>query len=67
MEREGEYSYNLLMAKNLYGRLMLKLKKEEEAMKHLRDSENLAKQIPFWWNHLEHLYIDDFDLNWIII
>lgn len=43
MEKEGTVSYTLLMAKEMYGRLLLKLKREDLAIKHLKDSQALAE------------------------
>lgn len=67
---EGDYNlcYSLVMAKNLYGRLLLKdPKRGNEATRQLKESEDLAKTLPYWWNHADHVFVQDFELKWFIL
>lgn len=61
MDKESSFNYSMVMAKSMYGRLLMRdPKREKEAIDHLKQSESLANKIPFWWNHLDHIYIQDF-------
>lgn len=57
-------SYTYVMALNLYGRLIMKNRmREHEAAKILKKSEQIGKQLPYWYDKIEHLYIPDFDME----
>jgi hypothetical protein len=52
------------MGYNFLGRLLMKQpKREGEAAKYLKMSEQLAALMPFWYDKIEHLYIPEFDLD----
>lgn len=64
MESEGKLSYSLVMAKNLYGKLLLRDKARlKEATMLLKDSEELASALPHWWDDLDHICQEEFDLS----
>lgn len=52
------------MGMNFYGRMLLKNPmRESEATKLLKASENLASQLPYWYDKIEQIYLPDFDLE----
>ena len=57
-------SYNLVMALNFYGRMLLfNPKRESEAKSYLTQAETLAKTLPYWYDKLDNIYLVDFDLD----
>jgi hypothetical protein len=57
-------SYNLVMALNFYGRmLMFNPKREKEAKDYILQSELLAKSMPFWYDKIDNIYTTEFDLD----
>jgi len=57
-------SYTKVMGMNFYGRMLLKNPmRESEATKLLKASENLASQLPYWYDKIEQIYLPDFDLE----
>ena len=64
LEKLDDDSYTKSMGYNFYGRLLLKQpKRETEATKLLKISEDLASKLPYWYDKIEHLYLPDFDLD----
>ena len=64
MEKDKNLCYSLLMAKNMYGRFLMRdPERQEEAKKQIMHSEALAKKLPFWWGTLESTYLSDFILK----
>ena len=64
LEREENRCFSLVMAKNLYARMLLRDKqRQEEAYMHLQQADSLARNLPFWWDSLEHVIISDFDIH----
>lgn len=63
LERDGQLNYNLVMTKNLLGRLLMRYdERQKEAMTHLKESEKLAGILPYWWTDLQHVQIETFDI-----
>ena len=57
-------NYNLVMALNFYGRMLLtNPKREQEAKEYLKQSETLAKHLPRWYDKMDNIYMPDFDLE----
>ena len=57
-------SYNLVMALNFYGKLLVqKGNRISEAQQYLQQSEQLAQQLPFWYDKIDSIYMPDFDLD----
>mmetsp|Transcript_28863 Transcript_28863/g.27758 ORF Transcript_28863/g.27758 Transcript_28863/m.27758 type:complete len:100 (+) Transcript_28863:1065-1364(+) len=60
-----ETSYNKAMGLNLYGRLILKHheKREQEATKFLKASEEMMRQLPYWYDKMSYIFLPEFDLD----
>ena len=57
-------NYNLMMALNFYGRLLLQNpQRQSEAHNYLKQSELLAQQIPYWYDKIDNIYMPGFDLD----
>ena len=57
-------SYNLVMALNFYGRMLLaNPKREKEARDYIKQSEQYAANLPFWYDKIDNIYLTDFDLD----
>lgn len=57
-------NYNLVMALNFYGRMLLSNpKRAKEANDYLKQSEIIVKDLPHWYDKLGSLEIPDFDLE----
>lgn len=57
-------SYNLVMALNFYGRMLLSIdRRQAEAQTYLKQSEQIAKDLPYWYDRLDNLYMPKFDLD----
>lgn len=62
--KDQQLSYTKIMGMNLYGRLIIKNRmREQEASRILKQSEQLAAQLPYWHDKIEHLYLPEFDLD----
>ena len=57
-------NYNLVMALNFYGRmLMSNEKRHSEAQDYLKQSEQIAKDMPYWYDKMDNIYLPQFDLE----
>jgi len=57
-------NYNLVMALNFYGRMLLaNPKRESEAKEYLKQSETLGRSLPHWYDKLDNIYMPGFDLD----
>ena len=57
-------NYNLVMALNFYGRMLLQNpKRESEAKEYLKQSETLAESMPRWYDKMDNIYMPKFDLD----
>ena len=57
-------SYNLVMALNFYGRmLMANPKRQREAQDYIKQSEQIAQDMPYWYDKMDNIYIPKFDLD----
>jgi hypothetical protein len=57
-------SYNLVMALNFYGRLLISDKsRQKDASQYFKQSEILAEMMPFWYDRIDSLYLTDFKLD----
>jgi hypothetical protein len=57
-------TYTKVMGLNLMGRLLMKNpKRESEATKLLKQSEELAAKLPFWYDKIDYIYIPEFELD----
>ena len=57
-------SYNLVMALNFYGRmLMANPKRHREAQDYIKQSEQIAEKMPYWYDKIDNLYVTPFDLD----
>ena len=64
LEAEGNRCFSLVMAKHLYGRLLIRDKSRQDlARTHLQQSEGLAAQLPFWWEKLDHVVLSGWELD----
>ena len=53
------------MALNFYGRmLMANPKRAREAQDYIKQSEQIAQDMPFWYDKLDNIYLPKFDLDW---
>ncbi len=57
-------NYNLCMALNFYGRmLMANPKRHSEAQGYIKQSEQIAEAMPFWYDKMDNIYLPNFDLD----
>lgn len=57
-------SYNLVMALNFYGRMLLfNPKRKREAQEYLTQAEEIAKMMPYWYDKLDSIYMPEFELD----
>ena len=57
-------SFNVVMALNFYGRLLVgNPKREREAGEYLKQSELMAMRIPFWYDKIDSIYLPEFNLD----
>ena len=62
---KNEINYTKVMGMNCLGRLILRHhpKRENEALSLLKLSEDVAAQLPYWYDSLEYIYVPEFDLD----
>ena len=64
-KKHATLNYNLCMALNFYGRmLMANPKRAREAQDYIKQSEQIAQDMPFWYDKLDNIYLPKFDLDW---
>jgi len=57
-------SYNLVMALNFYGRMLLaNEKRKSEAEDYIKQSEIIAQRMPYWYDKIDNIYLSSFDLD----
>ena len=57
-------NFSLVMALNLLGRILLADPlSREEANAYLRQSETLSRQMPFWYDSIDCIYLSEFNLH----
>jgi hypothetical protein len=57
-------SYNLVMALNFYGRMLLdNPKRTNEANSYLKQSEELSARMPYWYDKIDSIYMAKWDLE----
>lgn len=57
-------NFNLVMALNLYGRsLLADPVSREEANEYLKQSEALSRQMPFWYDSIDCIYLSEFNMD----
>jgi hypothetical protein len=55
---------NLVMALSVYGRVILgDPKRIEEGKRCLKQSEAIAKRLPFWYDQIENVYLLPFNIE----
>ena len=60
----GKSNYDRVMCLNMYGRMIMRNpKREREAASMLKQSENLAEKLPYWYFRLSNLLLFDFDFS----
>ena len=63
-KKTAKLSYNLVMALNFYGRMLMgNPKRHSEAQEYIKQSEQIAKEMPFWYDKLDNIYMPKFDLD----
>ena len=61
-KKQSALSYNLVMALNFYGRmLMANPKRQREAQDYIKQSEQLAADMPHWYDKLDNIYLPSLD------
>ena len=57
-------NYNLVMALNFYGRMLMSFpKRQREAQDYIKQSEQIAADMPHWYDKLDNIYIAKYDLD----
>lgn len=57
-------NYNLVMALNFYGRMLLSNpNRAKEANDYLKQSEEIAAKMPFWYDKMDNISMPEFDLD----
>jgi predicted Zn-dependent protease len=51
------------MAKSLLGKMLMASGRSKDAVQHLKHSESMAKQLPYWWDDLDHIYTHKFEIK----
>ena len=53
------------MALNFYGRLLMASdeKRLSEAQDYLKQSEQIVKAMPYWYDKMDNIYLPQFDLE----
>jgi hypothetical protein len=64
-KQSAALSYNLVMALNFYGRMLIghNPKRHKEAQEYLKQSEQIASAMPYWYDKLDNIYVMPFDLD----
>ena len=63
-KKTASLNYNLVMALNFYGRMLMgNPKRQSEAQGYIQQSEQIAKEMPYWYDKLDNIYIPKFDLD----
>ena len=63
MQKDNNRCFTLVMAKSLLGKMLMASGRSKEAVQHLKHSESLAKQLPYWWDDLDHIYTHKFEIK----
>lgn len=60
LEQLKDDSYTKMMGLNLYGQMLLKLdRRGSEATKYLKESEEISRTIPFWWDKIDSVMLPE--------
>ena len=63
-KKQAALSYNLVMALNFYGRMLVSNPdRAREAQDYIKQSEQIAEKMPFWYDKIDNIYLPKFDLD----